>query len=171
MGFSNTTSLSETCSDVINYVCSKQKPAHHVFAILVLIEEPGLLCDLVIDGVCDDDLPLECVQADGLDFHLERKSQPGIHIECFKGWTISQRRAFDDLQWQVKAPVLKNWPLKLEPVRELHNRTVLPLTKYKNKHKGNSEVFRVEIHPAHHRFSRGTEVRSALRVGVSCCFF
>lgn len=144
---------------MIQYVCGASRHARHVFAILVLIEEPGLLSSLVRDHVCDDDLPLECIQIDGLDFQLARNSQPHRPIECFKQWTVAQRRAFDDLQWQIKAPVLKNWPLRL-PVRELPNRTVLPLKVYIREYEGNSEVARVRIHPEHHKFSGGTEVRS-----------
>lgn len=150
------------CSDVVNYVCV-QSDARCVFAIIILIDEPWLLHDLIRDGVCDNDLPLSHAEVEGVDFQLARKSSPTVPVKCFGKWSLAQRRLFDDLQRQVKTEVLEKWPISLR-ISEISERSILPLTKSETIHTGNSRVDRVEIHHAHHRFHDFPKVRPRVYV-------
>lgn len=146
----------EHCPELVNYVCG-QSAARCVFAIIILMGEPCLLCDLAQDKVCDKDLPLSYVEEDGVDFQLARRSNPTVPIECFRKWTTAQRKSFDVIQRQVKA-VLQQWPIKL-PVTVLSDCNVLPLTECKEIYRGNSTVYRVQIHQAHHQLDGNDEVQ------------
>ncbi|KUI57333.1 Mitogen-activated protein kinase kinase 2 [Cytospora mali] len=150
----------DECSDVIDYVCGVRSSdeARRVFAVLLFIEEPVLILDVIEDEVYDSDLPLICINKKGTDFQLARKTHKEHPIRCFNKWKKSQRVAFEKFQWQVTAPRFNKLPnidpsLEL-PVTELDDQSILPLTEYdsKSKYQGNSEVVRVQIHSAHHDF-------------------
>lgn len=144
-------------SDVVKYVCG-QPEARCVFAVIILIDEPRLLRDLMGEKVCDNDLPLSHLEADGVEFQLARNSRPTSPVECFRKWKPAQRHYFDEFQRRVKAEVLGRRPISL-PVTQFPDRSVLPFTRRKTIHyKVSSRVDRVEIHHAHHRFNNGPEV-------------
>ena len=151
--------LHQKSYDVVNYVFAESQ-ARFVFVIIVLINEPQLLLSLIRDQVCDDDLPLSHVGVEGVDFQLAKRSEPNTPVECFTKWTGAQRHSFDRLQRQVKAQILQQWPIGLR-VTQLSDLSVLPFTKCVKIHNGNSTVYRVEIHHAHHRFKDDRKVTSS----------
>ncbi|ROV92902.1 hypothetical protein VSDG_06365 [Cytospora chrysosperma] len=166
----------DKCSDVINYVCGlrtlgrlKQLQARLVFVILIFIDEPALILDVIKDDVNDDDLPLVIINKQGTDFQLARKTNKKCPIKCFDKWKTTQRLAFEHVQWQVTATVFSKVQKSSQSsglqVIELDDQGVLPLTEYdtKSKYKGNSEVVRVKIHKAHHKFKRGENESFALK--------
>ncbi|ROV89600.1 hypothetical protein VMCG_09923 [Cytospora schulzeri] len=149
-------------SDVTNYVCGtkarKNRQGRLIFVALLFIDEPGLILDVMKDKVYDVDLPLVCINKVGTEFQLARKNDKTRPLKCFNKWKTTQRLAFENLQWQVTAPVFS----KVEKISqssdlkvvELDDRCVLPLTDYdvKSRYQGNSEVVRVKIHDAHQDF-------------------
>jgi hypothetical protein len=82
-------------------------------------------------------------------------------IKCFDKWKTTQRLAFEQLQWQVTATIFSEVQKSSQSsglqVLELDDQGVLPLTEYDaaSKINGNSEVVRVKIHKAHHKFNPG----------------
>ncbi|KAH8751296.1 kinase-like domain-containing protein [Diaporthe sp. PMI_573] len=147
-------------SEVLDYVLGTRN-ARFVFVIIVLMgdSESSLLGDLMQDGVYDDDLPLSPVEVKGADSQFGRKlntTEPTVPLACFRKWSPAQVNYFGKLQRQVKAEVLENWPIQLS-VFEVPNHSVLPFMQCKRIHDGNSEVFRVEVHHAHHRFKDSTK--------------
>lgn len=150
----------DSLSDVLDYVFGTQN-ARFIFVIIVLMGEPSLLGQLMRDCVCDDDLPLSHVEVQGADSQFGRKSKDGsmIPVACFRTWSAAQVNYFGQLQRQVKAAVLEDWPIQLR-VTEVPSHSILPLMKCERIHHGNSEVFRVEVHHAHHRFKDSTKVHS-----------
>lgn len=155
----------DKCSDVINYVCGlrkgKPRQARLVFVVLIFIDEPALILDFIKDEVYDDDLPLVIMNKQGTDFQLARKTNERRPIKCFDKWKTTQRLAFENLQWQVTATVFSEVQKSSQSsslhVIELDDQGVLPLTEYDagSKIQGNSEVVRVKIHKAHHKFPPG----------------
>lgn len=155
----------DKCTDVINYVCGtrtgKSRQGRLVFVVLLFIDEPALILDIIKDEVYDDDLPLVFINKQGTDFQLARKTSKKGPIKCFDKWKTTQRLAFENLQWQVTATVFSEVQKSSQSsdlqVIELDDRGVLPLTEYDaaSKYQGNSEVVRVKIHKAHHKFNPG----------------
>lgn len=121
--------------------------------------EPSLLIDLMRDGVYDDDLPLSLVEVEGAEAQFGKLSLTGppIPVACFSKWKPAQVSYFGLLQRRVKAEVLEKWPIRLR-VTEVPNQSVLPFMQCESIHQGNSEVFRVKIHYAHHQFRDSTKV-------------
>lgn len=155
--------LRNLLSQVLEYVLGAPS-ARFVFIIIVLMEEPSLLGDLMREPVYDDDLPLSLVEVKGAGAQFGKLSLTGppIPVACFSKWTRSQVSFFGQLQRQVKAEVLEKWPVQLR-VTEVPNHSVLPFMQCERIHHGNSEVFRVEVHHAHHNFRDSTKVQPKSR--------
>lgn len=145
----------------MDYVLGTRK-ARFVFAIIVLMGEPSLLGDLMRDNVYDDDLPLTHLKVKGADSRFGKRLSPTVPVDCFDKWSASQVSYFGQLQRQVKAEVLENWPIQLQ-VHEVPSYSVLPLMQCRRIHHGNSDVFRVEVHDAHHRFKDNKKVQPTTR--------
>ncbi|KAH8811206.1 kinase-like domain-containing protein [Xylogone sp. PMI_703] len=151
--------LRKNCLEIVDYVCGSRLNARglsrRIFAILLIIDKPALILDFLREGIDDGDLPLLKITLDGEEYILARKvgdiSQP---IEAFRQWSYAKRLAFYNTQWRVQLPVFLKGKrsIKYHPVHRLNSEAVLPWTDYEQTYDGNSEVIRVKIHCAHHRF-------------------
>lgn len=152
--------LRNRCSDIIKFVCGNPElKASGVFAVLLLIDNPELIVDFMEERISDRDLPL-CLRDKGTSHFtqccLDKKVDESlIPIKRFDKWGYVQRFAFYNHQWWVKLPVFeKNVSKSLDahPAIQLHNSSILPWVEYKPIYQQNSDVVRVRIHDAHHRF-------------------
>lgn len=163
--------LKDETSKIIAYVFGSEGDegnysgdARQVFAILVLIDRPSLIPGVVAENIRDHDLPLAQCSKRGTEFQLSKRSKSLRPLECLRKWGMSDRRAFDDIQYQVNVPVFKlfgqNKPFFLPGqyvAMKLDDRSVLPFTYCDTKKQivsGSSKVVRVQIHPAHHDFNK-----------------
>lgn len=141
--------------------------ARQVFAILVLINHDDLIQGVINENIRDHNLPLSQCNQQGTEYQLARRSSSSNKrlraIPCFSHWSMSDRRAFDDIQFQVKSPAFKKLADQDLAVKtmKLDNRFGLPFTYYdeeKQIKSGSAKVVRVKIHSAHHDFN--TAVRT-----------
>ncbi len=129
--------------------CSKAKS---LFAILVDLKRGAKICSFLDEGISDEDLPFRKLPHDNI--HLGTSS--GRCIKALEGWSGSELEEFVDEQWRVMAPTFE------EPEHyELGDDTLLPFMKFEQSTEteitssnsaGYSDVYKVRIHPAHHRF-------------------
>lgn len=153
---------------VSEYVFGNQRHSHghdharHVFAVLVLIDEPALIPDVIEHDISDKDLPLAQCDEKGTNYQLARRKDVLIRpIDCLTKWNMTQRKAFNEWQYSVK-PLVFNQLDKHQVIdgpefvaMKLADLTVLPFTSYDGEQQivsGFSKVVRVKIHPAHHKF-------------------
>lgn len=127
------------------------------FAVLVLLDKVNQIRSLRQEGLSDSALPLIKVEAQkGKGFELRREDAPSVHLSCFDGWTQTDIEAFEKLQWRVVVPIFSDTPK--QQYLDLEEKTVLPyIESWENKEHdhykgGNSEVWKVKIHDAHHTF-------------------
>lgn len=121
--------------------------ARQFFAILAYMKKGPDIRSILREGLSDGDLPLK--RKEGSAFVLERKN--GEPVDAFKKWEDRYLEKFDRIQWWMTAPVFE----QREKLYELDENTVLPFIDdghWEQKQGGYSDVFRVCIHPAHHRF-------------------
>lgn len=132
------------------------------FAVLVMLNQVDKIVDFLQEGVTDVSLPLTTVRPieDGIPLStidLRRKDAPDVQLRCFRGWSQTDLEGFEKLQWQFLSPTFSDLANKQDLV-DLEERTVLPYietweTKKQDHYKGgNSEVWKVKIHDAHHNF-------------------
>ncbi|KAI5920132.1 kinase-like domain-containing protein [Camillea tinctor] len=159
-------------SHIRDYVCGpSDRPnargtARRIFAILLIMKEPSLILDIMNAGIDDNDLPLQSIDQGHDECLLARKAGNGyLIIEIFSRWAYVQRLAFWTNQWRVKLPVFLKGTrsLKDHPVHRLESKVVLPWIYHEPTYDGNSEVIRVKIHHAHHRFDEGEDRSFALK--------
>lgn len=158
--------LGDQVEKVTEYVFGNQRPGHdharHIFAVLALIDEPALILGVIEHDISDKDLPLAQCDEKGTNYQLARRKDVLIRpIECLKEWNMTQRKAFNEWQYQVK-PLVFNQLDKHQVIdgpefvaMKLADLTVLPFTFYDGEKQivsGFSKVVRVKIHPAHHKF-------------------
>lgn len=152
--------LRSNYAKITEYVCgspgrsNNRGTSRRIFAILLIIEKPARIMDVIEGGIDDTDLPFCRIDSDEEECVLARKSAGElISIQSFRAWPYTQRYAFFDNQWRVQAPVfLRGRSLNSHPVHRLGNNAVFPWTDYEKAYEGNSEVVRVKIHEAHCRF-------------------
>ncbi|EPE30998.1 Protein kinase-like (PK-like) [Glarea lozoyensis ATCC 20868] len=145
----------------------KIKSFKKIFAILVLIEKTSSILKFLDpeEGINDLGLPLRKLPkgANGSRFELRLAKNPSRKLECFRNWTMSSVKAFEEWQWTTVSPFffkgsckdVRHWPLQPS--------AMLPFTvdgqrgdgnEYRTEFEGGySHVFKVEIHPEHHSFS------------------
>lgn len=127
------------------------------FAVLVLLDQAHQILSFRQEGLSDATLPLTKVEAaDGEGFELRREDAPGAHLGCFDGWTLNDIGAFEKLQWRVVVPIFSD--TTKQQFLDLEDQAVLPyIESWENEEHdhfkgGNSEVWKVKIHDAHHTF-------------------
>lgn len=137
-----------------------------IFAILVLSEKVSSIVKFLAENVSDDDLPLSKVPRQDKSsavFYLGRRSDPGVPLKCFLGWSSIATRRFDEWQWPTTSPFFaRSHEHKNVTHFLLQDQAILPFISdssrgpdLQNKSEfegGFSKVFRVEIHPQHHDF-------------------
>lgn len=132
-----------------------------IFAVLTLLDRAHHIHTFSQQGLSDTALPFIKIEASKGEYgkhliELRRVDAPGIQLGCFDGWTQNDIDAFEKLQWHVVVPIFSNTPK--QQFLDLKDQTVLPyIESYQNKGQdhfkgGNSEVWKVKIHDAHHTF-------------------
>ena len=128
-----------------------------VFATLLLTDQADKISLFLNENVNDTDLALQKVAADNA-FELRRSTAPDAPLGCFQGWTLSDLEAFEKRQWLFLSPVFDK-KQGLKPL-DLEDKRILPFTE-STEHQlddhfrgGNSEVFRVKLHPSHYNFDQ-----------------
>lgn len=129
-----------------------------MFAALVMSDKADRILDLLQEGLSDMALPLTKVNVAGGQ-ELCRKEAPGVQLRCFKGWSKADLEKLEKLQWRVLTPIFSNIAKQQDvDFLNLEDQTVLPYVEsWENKKHdhykgGNSEVWKVKIHDAHHNF-------------------
>lgn len=136
-----------------------------VFALLVLLDKTSSIVDFVQEGLSDHALPfVKAAVANASSdqaptFALRRKSAKDQHLHACDGWSEVDMDAFEKLQWRVIAPNFSDVSKQQNAdFLDLDDQTVLPyIESWQNKKHdhykgGNSEVWKVRIHDAHHSF-------------------
>lgn len=165
------TKLQDRWSDIVDYVCGDQEQtASEIFAILLLMQNPQLIGDFMKEGIRDTDLPL-CVRESNkshvTEHGLDRKVESSlVPIQSFDQWEYLQRFAFSSHQWWVKLPIFErssSQSIHGHPAIQLNKLSILPWVEYRPIYQRNSNVVRVRIHDAHHKF--GPQVSSVPSTG------
>jgi len=157
-----------TDNNTLDYEAKVHKSFRKILAILILIGKADTIFDFVHAGIGDAQLPLDKV-GDGRPFQL---SLSGQHqpIALFKTWEHRQIEEFANKQWETLAPFFVrgakqesinyelSWrhPLPFEIITEekstcIRNSTVTCSSgNSSDSDSGNSKVWKVKIHRAHH---------------------
>lgn len=142
-----------------SYVCGKTpndfkegRSAQILFAILVLIKQTKRLGGFYDAGICDRHFPF----TKGKNGMLEaRKTGPRDEKRpLFPSNEKSFMRRFYLEQWNICVPIISMHPGNQPAEYKLHPKTTMPWTYREpvSKHGGHAEVFKIKIHPHHHRF-------------------
>jgi len=143
------TELSSTLRD--DYLPERiLRQAKKVFAILVLIEEPEAIKDLVEkDKIMDEDLPLSRM-ADSKrhkDYNTLLSADGNKVFSSFTSWPKRESvKQFLKRQWEVQAPVLESIGQHLT----IESQCPFPFTEIIRRNAGYSGfVYQSKLHPAH----------------------
>lgn len=135
-----------------------------LFALLVLLDKASSIIDFVEEGLSDQALPFAKTRVANAatkasKFELRSKRSKDQQLHSFQGWTEGDVDAFEKLQWHVLSPNFSDISKQRESdFLDLEDQTVLPyIESWQNKKLdhykgGNSEVWKVKIHDAHHNF-------------------
>lgn len=126
------------------------------FAALVVLDQVPKVADFIQEGLSDCALPLIKRGEDG----LRRRDAPDIPFRRLGSWSQSEMTAFEQIQWRFLSPVFTNSSREQEEIEflDLQDQAILPYVEsWQNKKQdhykgGNSEVWKVKIHEAHHNF-------------------
>lgn len=155
--------LRSKCSEVTEYICglpgrsSTRGTSRRIFALLLIMDEPARILDIMEGAIDDTDLPFYCVDSNVGDCFLARKTGGTlIRIQSLCSWPYILRSTFYKDQWRVQAPVFfkAGRALNRHPVHRFENDIIFPWTGYDKEYDGNSEVARIKIHEAHCRFEK-----------------
>lgn len=142
-----------------DYVCGQtdddfnaERSSHILFAILVLTGRLDLLGGFYEAKVCDRDFPF-IRGDDGVLRPLKRASR-GKETRHFPSTEKSFISQFYREQWHINVPIISMTRDKQPAEYELHAETIMPWTSrhHINEKSGHADVYKVEIHPDHHRF-------------------
>lgn len=153
------------CGDTFDLDLTREPALYKkIFLTLVLVEKTSAVLQFLSVNVTDDDLPLVKVHRPGkprVIFDLARRNQPNVPLQCFRHWTSSAIRGFEEWQWTTLAPFFAKSE-KTVPHYVFQDRRIMPfIARSRRKvntddrfefEGGFSEVSRVEIHPSHHDF-------------------
>lgn len=157
------------CTD---YICRRRMvqthPPRHVkyasrqrlFTILAMCAKLDRLGFFIEAQISDHDLPF--IRPRESPGELCSKYDTSKAISCSNGWTYPELNAFDHTQWQVISPYFSK-PSKTSGEKathyQLHPMDILPFIDDNNEGLeqkvvpgGQSQVFKIKIHPAHHNF-------------------
>ena len=152
---------SNAVNAIANTVCGT-KAFKRLFVLLVIMEKVSEIQRFIDSGVSDCVLPLKKLSKSHL-FHLGLDVDSGKTVQrlsCFDGWKTSEIRMFEEWQWTTIAPILEQGERGID--RHLVLQDEIPLPFEADSRSGSSPevylggfstVFKVAIHPAHHRFN------------------
>ncbi|KAF5865006.1 hypothetical protein ETB97_005571 [Aspergillus alliaceus] len=118
--------------------------ARKLFTILVILKKVEHICDLLSQGVEDDDLPF-LLQAENV-----LRTNRGQEILVPEDWDDETLEALEQKQWRVLAPVFRP-----HAHYEFPEKQILPFVRGESEipvEGGYGEVFRERIHANHHDF-------------------
>jgi hypothetical protein len=138
--------------DAARYANDACRYARQLFATLAYIKKGSEICDLLNEGLTDEDLPLVRKPDKRSKFALRRKN--GEPIPTMVRWKDKYLENFDRVQWWMTAPVF------VPGERHVFDaKTILPFVPFpedietqEKKQGAYSKVYPVIIHPAHHVF-------------------
>jgi hypothetical protein len=145
----------------------KNKSFKKIFAILVLIDKTSTILRFLNEDLNDTDLPLEKAPLDGTCnfFQLRRKHDLDRPLSCFHGWKQIQIQNFAQWQWSFLSPFFAKGRKKHPEHYILQSQIILPFIYDADSNGldnpdenevvragGQSDVFKVHIHPEHHDF-------------------
>lgn len=110
-----------------------------VFGVLVLLDKVDRIVDFLVQ--------------DGPTLPLLEFTSP-----CFSGWAKTDIAAFEKMQWRFFSPVFSDMAKQEDDYVDLEDKAILPyIESWENQKQnhyngGNSEVWKVKIHDAHHNF-------------------
>lgn len=151
--------FSDNLQEITSYICGIRDAsgcfhtAKGVFAALVLANRADAVTLLRDERIHDEDLPLVQTRKIGATFKLKRKDSGESILGCFSGWEDKDIQLFDKHQWEMNPPFFAQDRNSRPLHYELSDRSCLPWTYYgeKTHSSTNSELRRVDIHPAQHR--------------------
>lgn len=136
-----------------------------IFALLVLLDKTSSIVDFIQEGLSDHALPFIKTAvpnnpSDAPKFELRSsKGSKDQRIHICNGWSEVELDTFEKLQWRVISPNFSDVSKQQDvDFLDLEDQTVLPyIESWQNKKHdhykgGNSEVWKVRIHDAHHNF-------------------
>ncbi|KAM6529761.1 hypothetical protein FALCPG4_007889 [Fusarium falciforme] len=132
--------------------------AKRVFCILVLMEDPAAIVQLINEGITDEDLPLCRNDDDDNDSEYNVLASVGGNkrFPSSMSWGQGEKvETFLKKQWVVQSPILDKpgWHFVLDP------ECPLPLTECETEHAkgGMGVVHKAKLHPAHHCLFKGDD--------------
>jgi hypothetical protein len=126
--------------------------APKLFAILTYLKRGLDIFELLREGVCDIDLPLQIRKENGV-FMVEKHSE--VPIKMFESWPEQTAEDFDRYQWWMTAPIFNKLQHKDFCGCEILPFLELPADERNDGSRGAfSEVIFRQIHPDHHDFWR-----------------
>jgi hypothetical protein len=129
-----------------------------IFAILALVGKVEAIESFIKEGVNDRTLPfVKVLDVDSVET-LRPKTSPHASIPCFQKWPQSLVNKFEDYQWKIlPAHFLADCSTPSQGLRfwSFDDKAVLPFLEddYSTKVAGGfGEVWKVQMHRAHHKF-------------------
>lgn len=150
--------ISNRREEILTYICGERgkiqelHTGKRVFASLILAKKADAVALFYDESINDEDLPLVKTDEVGSTFNLNRRDSQAPILRCFSGWTNGEIELFDMYQRQMKCPFFAQ-DANSKPLHyDLSPGISLPWTEYEKKthSSSNSEVRRVEVHPAQH---------------------
>lgn len=143
---------------------SATPPSLRIFVLLVLLDKTNSIVDFVQEGLSDQDFPftkkaVATASSGAPKFELCTKGSKQQRIHICNGWSEGDIDRFEKLQWRLTSPNFSDIAKQQDAdFLDLEDQTVLPyIESWQNKKQdhykgGNSEVWKVKIHDAHHNF-------------------
>lgn len=148
-----------------------------ILVILALMYKPKAIIEFLKEGIYDIHLPFERRRTSDGTSRLFRKrrvedGENQVPIICTDGWTQDEMENFDNKQYQVCIPIFQ-FPTDESTSKvshyNLHKQTILPFIQDDERSHttagGFGEVWRVQLHPAHHNL-RNSSVSAKLTMSL-----
>ncbi|KAK0621007.1 kinase-like domain-containing protein [Immersiella caudata] len=167
------------CSDPssVRAICSVKSDAdagtsagrayRKIFAMLVRMDKVYSIFKFIEEEVSDEELPLMQYippeETQGNSIQLRRKNDATRPLKCFDGWKDKSVRHFFRDQWEMVSPFFAQGEHCNVRHYQLADADILPFTYDSHDEQGSNgqgllerggfgEVFKVQIHPDHHKF-------------------
>jgi hypothetical protein len=148
-----------TYKEAEEYAEKACQDARCLYATLAYVKHGADICALLDEGINDQGLPLVRKANDRNASLYLRSEDLLVLVKAMTTWKPKHRENFDRVQWWMTSPVFE-----YGAHYSLDEKTVLPFLPLDSKDAslvrkqgGYSEVYPVRIHPAHHKFWKGSE--------------